>query len=39
MRAGVIGTGAMGRSIAVNRLAAGHSVIVYIAHALEGMSC
>ena len=29
MRVGVIGTGAMGRPIAVNCLAAGHSVIVY----------
>jgi pyrroline-5-carboxylate reductase len=29
MRVGVIGTGTMGRPIAVNRLAAGHSVIVY----------
>jgi 3-hydroxyisobutyrate dehydrogenase-like beta-hydroxyacid dehydrogenase len=29
MRVGVIGTGAMGRHIAVNCLAAGHSVIVY----------
>jgi 3-hydroxyisobutyrate dehydrogenase-like beta-hydroxyacid dehydrogenase len=29
MRVGVIGTGAMGRPIAMNCLAAGHSVIVY----------
>jgi NAD(P)-dependent dehydrogenase (short-subunit alcohol dehydrogenase family) len=29
MRVGVIGTGTMGRPIAVNCLAAGHSVIVY----------
>ena len=29
MRVGVIGTGAMGGPIAVNCLAAGHSVIVY----------
>ena len=29
MRVGVIGTGVMGRPIAVNCLTAGHSVIVY----------
>jgi hypothetical protein len=35
----MIGTGTMGRPIAINYLAAGQSAIVYNAHALERMHC